>query len=158
MGRDAGQLVVSTTSAVLDGQMIGEVYQGERQNQAPKPLLDGYQQSQTALARRAQLIVGSYDPTFVAASNGLLYTLNPLLDQVQIGGTRPVAGNDPDSTGAVSDARKGKLYLDNDLLNGFHLGALKVSTKDQIAVHGALTVDNGGDITLYSRMCRSAPT
>ncbi|WP_085603131.1 MULTISPECIES: filamentous haemagglutinin family protein [unclassified Pseudomonas] len=150
VGRDAGQLVISTASAVLDGQMIGDVYQGERQNQAPKPVLDGYQQSQTALARRAQLIVGSYDPTFVAASNGLLYSLNPLLDQVQIGGTRPVAGNDLDLTGAVSDTRKGKLYLDNDQLNGFRLGALKVSTKDQIAVDGALTVDSGGDITLYA--------
>ncbi|MDD1136746.1 filamentous hemagglutinin family protein [Pseudomonas sp. TNT2022 ID233] len=150
VGRDAGQLVVSTANAVLDGQMIGDVYQGERQNQAPKPVLDGYQQSQTALARRAQLIVGSYDPTFVAASNGLLYTLNPLLDQVQIGGTRPVAGNDLDLTGVVSDARKGKLYLDSDQLNGFRLGALKVSAKDQIAVDGALTVDSGGDITLYA--------
>ena len=150
VGRDAGQLVIATANAVLDGQMIGEVYEGERQNQAPKPVLDGYEQSQTALARRAQLIVGSYDPTFVAASNGLLYTLDPLLDQVQIGGARPVAGNDPDLTGVVSDARKGKLYLDNDQLNGFRLGALKVSAKDQIAVDGALTVDNGGDITLYS--------
>lgn len=150
VGRDAGQLVIATANAVLDGQMIGEVYQGERQNQAPKPVLDGYQQSQTALARRAQLVVGSYDPTFVAASNGLLYTLNPLLDQVQIGGARPVAGNDPDLTGAVSDTRKGKLYLDNDQLNGFRLGALKVSAKDQIAVDGALTVDSGGDITLYA--------
>jgi len=150
VGRDAGQLVIATANAVLDGQMIGEVYQGERQNQAPKPVLDGYQQSQSALARRAQLIVGSYDPTFVAASNGLLYTLNPTLDQVQIGGARPLAGNDPDLTGVVSDARKGKLYLDNDQLNGFRLGALKVSAKDQIAVDGALTVDNGGDITLYS--------
>lgn len=150
VGRDAGQLVISTANAVLDGQMIGDVYQGERQNQASKPVLDGYQQSQTALARRAQLIVGSYDPTFVAASSGLLYTLNPLLDQIQIGGSRPVAGNDFDLTGAVSDARKGKLYLDNDQLNGFRLGALKVSAKDQIAVDGGLTLDSGGDITLYA--------
>ena len=35
VGRDAGQLVIATANAVLDGQMIGEVYQGERQNQAP---------------------------------------------------------------------------------------------------------------------------
>jgi filamentous hemagglutinin family protein len=150
VGRDAGQLVIATANAVLDGQMIGEVYQGERQNQAPKPVLDGYEQSQTALARRAQLIVGSYDPAYVAAASGLLYTLNPLLDQVQIGGERPVAGNDLDLLGAVSDTRKGTLYLDNDQLNGFRLGALKVAAKDQIAVDGALTVDAGGDITLYA--------
>ncbi|TKJ71361.1 hemagglutinin [Pseudomonas koreensis] len=150
VGRDAGQLVVATANAVLDGQMIGEVYQGERQNQAAKPVLDGYEQSQTALARRAQLIVGSYDPTYVAAASGLLYSLNPTLDQVQIGGERPVAGSDLDLGGAVSDARKGKLYLDNDQLNGFRLGALKVAAKDQVIADGALTVDTGGDITLYS--------
>ncbi|MFJ2537426.1 filamentous haemagglutinin family protein [Pseudomonas sp. NPDC087614] len=150
VGRDAGQLVIATANAVLEGQMIGQVYQGERQNQAPKPLLDGYEQSQTALARRAQLIVGSYDPAYVAAASGLLYTLNPLLDQVQIGGERPVAGSDLDLAGAVSDSRKGKLFLDNGQLNGFRLGALKVSAKDQVAVDGALAVDAGGDITLYA--------
>lgn len=150
VGRDAGQLVIATANAVLDGQMIGEVYQGERQNQAAKPVLDGYEQSQTALARRAQLIVGSYDPTYVAAASGLLYSLNPTLDQVQIGGVRPVAGSDLDLSGAVSDARKGTLYLDNDQLNGFRLGALKVAARDQVVVDGALTVDSGGDITLYS--------
>ncbi|MDT3309734.1 filamentous hemagglutinin family protein [Pseudomonas sp. rhizo66] len=150
VGRDAGQLVIATANAVLDGQMIGEVYQGERQNQAAKPVLDGYEQSQTALARRAQLIVGSYDPTYVAAASGLLYSLNPTLDQVQIGGVRPVAGSDLDLSGAVSDARKGTLFLDNDQLNGFRLGALKVAARDQVVVDGALTVDSGGDITLYS--------
>ncbi|MCU1774682.1 filamentous hemagglutinin family protein [Pseudomonas sp. 13B_3.2_Bac1] len=150
VGRDAGQLVISTANAVLDGQMLGEVYQGERQNQAPQAVLDGYDQSQNALARRAQLIIGSYDPAYVAAASGLLYSLNPLLDQVQIGGQRPVTGTDPDLTGAVADSRKGKLFLDNDQLNGFRLGALKVAARDQIAVAGALGVDNGGDITLYA--------
>ncbi|MGE1091576.1 filamentous haemagglutinin family protein [Pseudomonas zeae] len=150
VGRDAGQLVIATANAVLDGQMLGEVYQGERQNQAPKPVLDGYEQSQTALARRAQLIVGSYDPAYVAASGGVLYALNPLLDQVQIGGERPVANNDQDLAGAVSQARKGTLYLDNQQLNGFRLGALKVAARDQVVVDGALIVDAGGDITLYA--------
>ncbi|WP_332763281.1 filamentous hemagglutinin family protein [Pseudomonas koreensis] len=150
VGRDAGQLVIATANAVLEGQMVGEVYQGERQNQAPKPQLDGYDQSQTALARRAQLVVGSYEPTYVAAAGGLLYTLNPTLDNVQIGGERPVGGSDLDLTGAVADARKGALFLDNDQLNGFRLGALKVAARDQVVVDGALTVDNGGDITLYA--------
>ncbi|MBN6776059.1 filamentous hemagglutinin family protein [Pseudomonas granadensis] len=150
VGRDAGQLVIATANALLAGQLVGEVYQGERQNQAPKPQLDGYDQGQTALARRAQLIVGSYEPTYVAAAGGLLYTLNPTLDKVQIGGEGPIGGSDLDLTGAVADARKGTLFLDNDQLNGFHLGALKVAARDQVVVDGALTVDNGGDITLYA--------
>lgn len=150
VGRDAGQLVIATANAMLDGQLLGEVYQGERQNQAPKPVLDGYEQSQTALARRAQLIVGSYDPAYVAAAGGVLYTLNPLLDQVQIGGDRPLAGNDLDLASAVSETRQGKLFLDNEPLNGLRLGALKVAARDQVVVDGAITVDTAGDITLYA--------
>ncbi|WP_085695876.1 filamentous haemagglutinin family protein [Pseudomonas sp. B26(2017)] len=149
VGRDAGQLVIGTRNAVLDGQMLGEVYQGDRQTQAPRAVLDGYAQSQTALARRGQLIVGSYDPAYVAASGGLLYGLNPLLDQVQIGGERPVAGNDRDLTGAVSDARNGKLFVDAGQLSDWQLGALKVAAKERIDVQGAVTLANGGDITLY---------
>ncbi|MCU7248031.1 filamentous hemagglutinin family protein [Pseudomonas koreensis] len=149
VGRDAGQLVIATGNAVLDGQLLGEVYQGERQTRTPRAGLDGYEQSQTALARRGQLIVGRYDPAYVASAGGLLYSLNPLLDRVQIGGERPFAEDDLQLTGAVSDARKGKLFLDTDQLNGFRLGALKVAAKDRIEVNEAVSVDTGGDITLY---------
>ncbi|MBV4476864.1 filamentous hemagglutinin family protein [Pseudomonas botevensis] len=149
VGRDAGQLVIATGNAVLDGQLLGEVYQGERQTRTPRAGLDGYEQSQTALARRGQLIVGRYDPAYVASAGGLLYSLNPLLDRVQIGGERPLAEDDLQLTGAVSDARKGKLFLDTDQLNGFRLGALKVAAKDRIEVNEAVSVDTGGDITLY---------
>ncbi|WP_445178564.1 filamentous haemagglutinin family protein [Pseudomonas sp. McL0111] len=150
VGRDAGQLVIATRNAVLDGQMLGEVYRGERQTQTPRATLDGYEQSQTAAARRAQLIVGSYDPAYVASAGGLLYSLNPLFDQVQIGGLRPVAADDLDLTTAVSEARQGKLFLDADQLNGFQLGAVKVSAKERIEVNDRLAVDAGGDITLYA--------
>lgn len=89
VGRDAGQLVIATGNAVLDGQLLGEVFQGERQIQAPRAGLDGYAQTQTARARRGQLVVGSYDAAYVAASAGLLYQLDPLLDQVQVGARMP---------------------------------------------------------------------
>ncbi|MGF0238291.1 filamentous hemagglutinin family protein [Rhodococcus sp. IEGM1300] len=150
VGRDAGQLVIGSSNAVLDGQLLGDVFQGERQNQAPRVALDGYAQAQTAMARRAQLIVGHYDPTWVAASAGLLYRLDPILDQVVIGGEHPdevAAGGLID---AVSDARKGKLFLDTNQLNGWQLGALKVAAKDRIDVNDAVAVDTGGDITLYA--------
>ncbi|WP_323162138.1 filamentous haemagglutinin family protein [Pseudomonas fluorescens] len=149
VGRDAGQLVIATRNALLDGQMLGEVYQGERQTRTPRAVLDGYEQSQTALARRGQLIVGSYDPAYVASAGGLLYGLNPLLDQVQIGADKPVGDGVPDVLSAVSESRKGKLFLDADQLNGWHLGALKVAARDRIDVNQALRVDTGGDITLY---------
>lgn len=149
VGRDAGQLVIATGNAVLNGQMLGEAYQGERQTQTPRAALDGYEQSQTAVAKRGQLIVGSYDPAYVASAGSLLYGLNPTFDQVQIGGEKPVDGNDQNLLAAVSEVRKGKLFLDAGQLNGFTLGALKVAARDVIDVNDAIKVDAGGDITLY---------
>ncbi|WP_085582258.1 MULTISPECIES: filamentous hemagglutinin family protein [unclassified Pseudomonas] len=148
VGRDAGQLVIGTRSAVLGGQLLGETFQGERQTQAPRAALDGYEQSQTALARRAQLIVGSYDPAYVAAAGGLLYGLNPLMDRVTVG---KADGTDAptDLVGSMPAARSGSLTLDADTLNGWRLGALKVAAKERIDVNRALSVDAGGDITLY---------
>ncbi|MEX3776983.1 filamentous haemagglutinin family protein [Pseudomonas sp. MYb118] len=148
VGRDAGQLVIATRNAVLDGQLLGEVFQGERQTQAPRAGLDGYDQAQTARARRAQLVVGTYDPNWSETAKGLVYRHEAVMDQVQIGGERPADGDDLGLTGAVSTERKGKLFLDTDWVNGFALGALKVAAKGKIAVDEAVTVDTGGDITL----------
>lgn len=151
VGRDAGQLVIATRNAVLDGQLLGEVFQGERQTQAPRAGLDGYDQAQTARARRAQLVVGSYLPSWSATTNGLVYAHEAVMDQVQIGGERPTDGNDLGLTGAVSTDRQGKLFLDTDWVNGFALGALKVAAKGSVTVDEAVTVDSGGDITLYGQ-------
>ncbi|WP_160109880.1 filamentous hemagglutinin N-terminal domain-containing protein, partial [Pseudomonas izuensis] len=148
VGRDAGQLVIATGNALLDGQLVGEVFQGGRQNQAPRAGLDGYAQAQTALARRAQMIVGSYDPSWSAATDGFVYEHLAVLDQVQMGGERPVQDSGLELSGLVPDARKGKLFLDVDQLNGFRLGALKVAAKDKIEVNQDLVVASGGDITL----------
>ncbi|MBF3233330.1 hypothetical protein HKW85_36540, partial [Pseudomonas aeruginosa] len=49
VGRDAGRLVVGTASAVLEGDLLGKVFQGERQVRAPQPGADGYQQAQNAV-------------------------------------------------------------------------------------------------------------
>jgi len=75
VGRDAGRLVVSTASAVLEGQVVGDTYQGERQTQAAQKGLDGYLQSQKAVARGAQFVVGSYVPYYVKDSATLQYAL-----------------------------------------------------------------------------------
>ncbi|KAG1250151.1 hypothetical protein G6F65_018849 [Rhizopus arrhizus] len=48
VGRDAGRLVIGTRSAVLEGELIGTTFQGDRQNAAAQAGLDGYQQSQRA--------------------------------------------------------------------------------------------------------------
>ncbi|ROM69682.1 hemagglutinin [Pseudomonas brassicacearum] len=150
VGRDAGKLVVSTRNAVLEGQIVGEVYQGERQTQAPNLNLDGYQQSQNAVARRAQLWVGSYTPIYDKISGVINSGLNPTLDQVTVGKVADKIAASLDLTSVVGSDRQGKLVLDNTLLNGFQLGAVKVAAAEGIKVDGMLKVADGGDITLYA--------
>ena len=150
VGRDAGKLVVSTRNAVLEGQIVGEVYQGERQTQAPNLNLDGYQQSQNAVARRAQLWVGSYTPIYDKSSGVINSGLNPTFDQVTVGKVTDKIAAGLDLTSVVGSDRQGKLVLDNTLLNGFQLGAVKVAAAEGIKVDGTLKVADGGDITLYA--------
>ncbi|SFB47423.1 filamentous hemagglutinin family N-terminal domain-containing protein [Pseudomonas sp. NFIX10] len=150
VGRDAGKLVVSTRNAVLEGQIVGEVYQGERQTQAPNLNLDGYQQSQNAVARRAQLWVGSYTPIYDKTSGVINSGLNPTFDQVTVGKVTDKIAAGLGLTSAVGSDRQGKLVLDNALLNDLQLGAVKVAAAQGINVDGMLKVADGGDITLYA--------
>src|SRR5450830_378636 len=149
VGRDAGNLVVSTSSAVLEGQVIGDVYQGPRQNQAANPTLDGYQQSQTAVARRAQLIAGTYTPIYDPIAGVVNYNLGASLNQVSFAANPTAIAAGVDLNSVIPVSRQGTLVLDTNQLNGFQLGAIKVAAKQQIEVDNNLSVTNGGTITLY---------
>lgn len=149
VGRDAGKLVVGTTSAVLEGQVISDVFQGERQTQAPNINLDGYQQSQKAMAQRAQLIIGGYTPVYNKTTGTLRYALGANADEVLIAGSTQKIAAGLDLTTALPADRQGKVVLDSEQLNGYQLGALKVAATQQITVNGTLKVADGGDITLF---------
>lgn len=149
VGRDAGKLVIGTSSAVLEGQVVSDVFQGDRQTQAPTINLDGYQQSQKAKAQRAQLIIGQYIPIYNKATGTLRYALSGTTDQVLIDSNTQKIADGLDLTAALPADRQGKLVLDSDQLNGFQLGAIKVGARQQITVNGALKVADGGDITLF---------
>ncbi|AEC18808.1 filamentous hemagglutinin-like protein [Pusillimonas sp. T7-7] len=136
VGRDAGKLVVSTNEATLEGDLVGEVYQGDRQDRAPQAGLEGYYQSQKALARRAQLVVGQYIPYYLKDEGRLGYQFNPTVDTVQIGGA----------------ATDGALMLNADWLNSQQLGGLKVAAREHIAVEEALQLATGGALQLYSTL------
>lgn len=148
VGRDAGKLVIGTTSAVLEGQVISDVFQGDRQTQAPNINLDGYQQSQKAMAQRAQLIIGGYTPVYNKATGTLRYALTGTANEVLIDSNTQKIADGLDLTAALPADRQGKMVLDSDQLNGYQLGAIKVGAKQQITVNGALKVADGGDITL----------
>ncbi|WP_121372565.1 filamentous hemagglutinin family protein [Pseudomonas aeruginosa] len=150
VGRDAGRLVVGTASAVLEGDLLGKVFQGERQVRAPQPGADSYQQAQNAVARGAELIVGSYTPRYESASGNVLYNLAPTLQQVRLAdGGEPLAAN-LDLDTALADEQRGVLLLDSERLSGFELGALRVAARERIAVDNALQVGDGGEIVLYA--------
>ncbi len=152
VGRDAGTLVIGTRNAVLEGTLASDTYQGERQTQGAQAGLDGYSQSQKAVARGAQLVVGSYTPWYVKSSGTLEYALgadantlkNVILGE---GGTRIADGLDLGS--ALPAGRQGTLYLDSAQLNGFNLGAVKVAASEGIRVDGDLQVAPAGSVTLY---------
>jgi filamentous hemagglutinin family protein len=150
VGRDAGLLVVGTKSAVFEGAIVGEAFQGVRQTQAPNIDLDGYDQSQNAAARGGQLVVGSYG-TLYDKSTGLLHR------RLDTAGVKDVVLTDTaeriaaglDLTTALPAARQDTLYLDTTSLNGFSLGAVRIAATSSITVDSTLTLGNGGDITLY---------
>ncbi len=150
VGRDAGKLVVGTTSAVLEGQVVSDVFQGERQMQAPAINLDGYQQSQNAMAQRAQLIIGQYVPIYNKTTGTLRYALGATAEQVLIDSNTQKIADGLDLTTELPSERQGQIVLDSEQLNGFQLGTVKVAANQQVSVNGALNVADGGTITLFA--------
>ncbi|MFD4838738.1 filamentous hemagglutinin family protein [Achromobacter sp. NPDC058515] len=152
VGRDAGRLLIGTASAVLEGELVGQTYQGDRQSAAPQAGLDGYQQSQRAAARGAQLVVGTYTPYYVKATGALQYGLGRNEDTVQqvvLSDRAAAIAAGLDLNTALPEDRAGILHLDTARLNGFGLGAIKIAA-GEIAVQADLAVAPGGDITLYA--------
>jgi filamentous hemagglutinin family protein len=150
VGRDAGKLVVSTTSAVLEGDLVSDTFQGSRQVTKPQSGLDGYYQSHTAVARGAQLIVGNYTPVYNKDSGTLDYSLNPVANQVILKDTQDKITAGLDLNTALPSDRINNIVLDTTQLNSVNLGGLKVSAKDSVTVEDNLTLGNGGDVTLYA--------
>ncbi|WP_432729966.1 filamentous haemagglutinin family protein [Variovorax sp. W6] len=149
VGRDAGQLVIATGTAVLEGHITTEAFQGARQTQAPKAELDGYDQSHNAAARRGELIVGEYTPMFDRRTGALSHRLGATMSRVELKETaeRIAAGLDLDTV--LPTERKDRLVLDTAQLNGLGLGAVRIAARGRIEVKSDLQVASGGNITLY---------
>ncbi|WP_422086133.1 filamentous haemagglutinin family protein [Variovorax sp.] len=151
VGRDAGMLIVRTKGAVLEGDIVGETFQGDRQTQAPQAGIDGYRQPASAAPQRGQLIVGNYDAYFDKSTGTLYRRLDPAgIKNAVLGDTAQGIAAGLDLSTALPAERRDTLYLDTDQLSGFRLGAVRVATTESIAVTGALQAGNGGNITLYS--------
>ncbi|VFR19925.1 Filamentous haemagglutinin family outer membrane protein associated with VreARI signalling system [plant metagenome] len=150
VGRDAGRLVIGTTSALLEGEILSDVYQGARQTQAAQASLDGLYQSQAAVARRGQLIVGEYIPHYYPKEGLLRYRLSALAEQVHLGESGGPEAEVLTLDEAVAPTRAGKLVLDTGWLNTAQLGALRVAAKDAVTVAESVSVAPGGEIALHA--------
>ncbi|WP_051593715.1 filamentous haemagglutinin family protein [Achromobacter sp. DH1f] len=157
-GRDAGRLVIGTRAAVVEGGIVGEAFQGERQSQARQAVDTGlrqqigYQQSQLARAQAGQLIVGRFVPNQVAngATLNWGYDLAAAARQVLLtGGVAPLAGalgmND-----ALPAERRDTVRLDAAGLSGLGLAQITVAASDKVTVEQGLRVAAGGLIELYA--------
>lgn len=156
VGRDAGSLVIGTGSAVLEGQLLGSTYQGDRQTQAAKAGLDGYSQTQNAVARGAQLLVGSYTPFWHKDSGTLqnaLQATDRTLKQVVLAPGQVAQALDIGLDSALGE-RQGRLQLDTGLLNGFDLGAVRIAAYERVTVDGDLRVGPAGEIGLHGPQVR----
>jgi len=136
VGRDAGQLIVSTAHAQLQGEVDTTTFQGERQQRARDGALDGYQQAQTSVARQGQLVVGSYLPFYDKDSGQQRFSPAPLVERVTVG------------EGASGDA--GTIALDAAWLNAQAFGGVAVYAHAGIRVDQAVEVAHGGNIALHA--------
>ncbi|APD13543.1 filamentous haemagglutinin family protein [Pandoraea pulmonicola] len=150
VGRDAGRLIVSGQSAVLEGDVDTTVYQGPRQIQAAdRGLYDGYLQSQLAAARAGQLIVGTLTPYYDDATLSLRDSPNAVVRSIDIGNVQALAAAIALGT-PLDAARAGKITVDAGWLNRQHFGGVKLLATQDVNVTGDLRVADGGDVGLHA--------
>ncbi|WP_174984952.1 filamentous haemagglutinin family protein [Pandoraea commovens] len=150
VGRDAGRLIVSGQSAVLEGDVDTTVYQGSRQTQAAdRGLYDGYLQSQLAAPRGGQLIVGKLTPYYDDTSLTLRDSPNAVVRTIDVGDIQALAASialDAD----IDAQRAGKISLDAGWLNRQHFGGVKLLATERVGLSRDLRVADGGDIGLHA--------
>lgn len=139
VGRDAGTLIINAPTAVLEGDIVAEVFQGERQNQAQDAGRDSYQQAQNRVARRGRLAVGQYGQYGLENAYG---------SDIRIGEFDDIS----EQLTLESDLseRLNTVWLDAGRLNEQRLGGLDLVSGGSISVESDLTLAEGGQLSLVS--------
>ncbi|WP_339799515.1 filamentous haemagglutinin family protein [uncultured Marinobacter sp.] len=139
VGRDAGTLIINAPTAVLEGDIVADVFQGERQNQAQDAGRDSYQQAQNRVARRGRLAVGRYGQ----------YGRGTGFDSdIRIGDFDDIS-EQLTLESDLSD-RLNTVWLDAGRLNEQRLGGLDLVSGGSISVENDLTLAEGGQLRLVS--------
>ncbi len=137
VGRDAGQLIISAPTSVLEGDILADVVTGDRQVAArPSNIIDGYKSSQSSASLAGQLIVGKY--------NNLGY-VGGYSSDIKIGDIGSIADG-MNADGALPSDRTNTVYLDATHLTQQNLGGLNLTSTDQIAVDAPVTFAPGAQI------------
>lgn len=138
-GRDAGELIVSAPTAVLEGDIDASVYNGERQDRPRDAGLDGYQQAQNRVALGGRLLIGKYGVRGLAGG---------FESDVRIGGFDAIA-DQLERDGELGE-RLNTVWLDAEHLNQQGLGGVDLVSAGAIRVDHDLTVTPGGYVRLAS--------
>ncbi|WP_152535493.1 filamentous haemagglutinin family protein [Bradyrhizobium sp. Ai1a-2] len=141
VGRDAGRLILSTPTAIFEGDILADVVKGERQSTSrPDGITDGYKAAQNVVAQAGTLALGQY--------NALGLT-NAYITDVKIGDVASVTDG-MNATDALASDRSNTAYLDAGLLNDAHLGGLNIATKDKVSVDAPVKLADGGNMFLVA--------
>ncbi|NVO17593.1 MAG: filamentous hemagglutinin family protein [Rhodoplanes sp.] len=136
VGRDAGRLVLSTPTAVFEGDIVADVTTGERQTAArPSGVTDGYKLTQKTVAQAGTLAIGQYSGYGRVGAYG---------SEVKIGAVDDVTAGM--KAGDVLARAANTIWLDAGRLNGQGLGGLSIATKGTIAVNHVVTLADGGAV------------
>lgn len=133
VGRDAGTLKLSAPTVVLEGDIDTSTFQGVRQNRGPDAGQDGYAQAQTAVARNAALLLGSYS---ARGRDGAFATEVRLGDAVAVPAVLTLK--------APLDAnRRNTFWMDADTLSAQQWGRLDLTTSGTLRTDGSVHLQDG---------------
>ncbi|XFC39252.1 filamentous hemagglutinin family protein [Stenotrophomonas indicatrix] len=138
VGRDAGRLLISAPTAVLQGQVETGAFQGLQQTRRPDQGQDGYAQAQTAAARNAQLWLGRYDNT----------GRNAVYDSHVWIGKNPADSRQVSLQVPLEESQRNTVSLDSDVLSAQRWGRVDIATAGQVELDGTLRLQEGGQLAL----------
>ncbi|MNR78006.1 Heme/hemopexin-binding protein precursor [compost metagenome] len=140
VGRDAGQLIISAPTAVMEGSIVANVYQGEQQTRVRDAVGDGYKQAQTAVAKGATISLGQYS----APGRTNLFESDVKLGEVD------EVTQGMSATDALDPTRINTVWLDSQTINDQHLSGLDLGTRGNITIDKAITLNDGGTLNMIA--------
>lgn len=142
VGRDAGRLILSAPTVVMEAQVAAEVLNGERQvNPRADGITDGYKVGQHTVARGGSLVLGRYD---LAPDNS-----KPFGVDVRIGEVADITGGLVIGDALPGD-RTGTAWFDATRLGEAGLGGLTLATSGSIAIESDLKLADGGVLDMVA--------